>query len=118
MLHRRLIYQRLAFFADAMYAVFVTLDHDAGRLAALGADQHNVRDVKRGFKFQATGVNGTTLRLDGLLVLGMDIQALDNQARLVRQYFNYLAALTLLLDLPADNFNGITFTDLNFHFRS
>ena len=98
-----------------MYAVFITLDIYPGRLAALGADQHNVRDVKRGFKFQTTGVDGAALSLDCFLVLGMNIQALDNQARLIRQYFDHLAALALLLDLSADNFNGITFTDLDFH---
>jgi hypothetical protein len=116
MLHRRLIYQRLAFLADAVYAVIVTLDTYTGWFTALGADQHNIRDVKRGFKFDTTGVNGAALGLDLLLMLGTDVQALHNQALLVWQDFNHLTTLTLLLDLPADNFNGITFADLDFHF--
>jgi hypothetical protein len=115
MLHRRLIYQRLAFLADAVHAVIVMLDTDTGWFTALRADQHNVRYVKRGFEFDTTGVNGTALGLDLLLMLGMDIQALDNQTLLVGQDFDHLTTLTFLFDLSADNFNGITFADLDSH---
>jgi hypothetical protein len=115
MLHRRLIYQRLAFLADAVYAVFVMLDIHPRWLTALGADQHNVGDIKRGFEFDAPGVNGAALSLHLLLMLGVDVQALDDNPPLVRQDFNHLTALPFLLDLPADNFNGITFTDLDSH---
>jgi hypothetical protein len=115
MLHRRLVDQRLAFLADAVYAVFVMLDIHTSRLTAFGADQHNIRDVKRGFKLDATGINGAALSLDLFLMLRVDIQTLDNHALLIRQDLDNLATLAFLLDLPADNFNGITFTDLDFH---
>jgi hypothetical protein len=114
-LHRRLVYQRLAFFADAVYAVIVMLNAHAGRLTALGTDQHYVRYVHWGLEFNATGVNGAALCLDLLLVLGMDVQALDDYALLIGQDFDHLTALAFLLDLPADDFNGITFTDLDSH---
>jgi hypothetical protein len=115
MLHRRLIYQRMAFLADAVYAVIVMLDIYPGRLTALGTDQHNIRDVKRSFKLKTAGIDGTALSLDGLLMLGVDIQALDDQAILIRQDFDHLATLSFILYLSADKLNGITFTNLDSH---
>jgi hypothetical protein len=86
----------MAFLADAVYAVIVMLDIYPGRSTALGADQHSVRDVKRSFKLKTAGIDGTSLSLDGLLMLGVDIQALDDHALLVRKDFDYLATFTFL----------------------
>jgi hypothetical protein len=115
MLHRRLIDQRLAFLADTVYAAIVMLDIYTGWLTALGADQHNIRYVKRSFKLKTARIDGTALSLNCLLMLGMDIQALDDHAMLIRQDFDYLAAFPFVFYLSADQLNGITFTNLNSH---
>jgi hypothetical protein len=115
MLHRRLIDQLFTVLTHPVYTVFVALYTHADGFTTLGAHQHNVRDVKRGFELDSTGVYRSALSLYLFLVLGMDIQALDNQSSFIWQDFNHFTALTFFFELPADYFNGITFSDLDFH---
>jgi hypothetical protein len=98
-----------------MYAVFGPLYSYTRRFTALGTDQHYIRDVKRSLKFDPSGGDGAPLGLDLLLMLGMHIQAPDDLPPLVRHDFDHLTALAFLLDLAADKFNGITFSNLYFH---
>jgi len=111
MLHSRLIYQGLTLLADTVCASFVTLDTNPGWFTTLGADQHDIRDVKRSFKLHPARVNRATLSLDLFLVLGPNIHTLNDYPLLIWQDFKHVAALAFFLDLPADNFNGITFTE-------
>jgi hypothetical protein len=115
MLHRGLVNQRLALLADAVCAVIVALNTDASGFATFRTDQHNVRDVERGLKLDAARVDRTALGLDLTLVFGVYIHALHDHTVLVRKYFNHLAAFTLFFNFPADDFNGITFTNLDSH---
>jgi hypothetical protein len=88
---------------------------NAGRFAALWADQHNVRDIERGLELDTSRVDRAALSLDLPLVFGMDVYTLHHDPVFFRQNLDHFAAFSLFFNFPADNFNGITFTDLHFH---
>jgi hypothetical protein len=115
LLHWRLVDQSLAIFAYPVGTVFIPRNRYTGCFAALGAYEHDVRDIKRGFELYAARVDRAPLGLHLALMLGMDIYTLDNQPVFFWQNFNDFAAFPLVFQFSADDLNGITFPDLHSH---
>jgi hypothetical protein len=105
----------VALLADTHDLAILMLDADARGLAALGADQHNVRNIKRGFEMHFARVNIASLSLDLALVLGAYIQALHNNPAFSRDDPNNFTTLALFFDRAADEFYGIPFVYLYLH---
>jgi hypothetical protein len=115
MLHQPLIDQRMALLANPVRPFLIPLDSNASCLIAFGAYQQDFRDIEWSLEFDATRVDCATLGLNLALVLCMDIHSLHHDPMLFGEDFNNLTALALFLHLSADDFNGITFSNLDSH---
>ena len=91
-----------------MGAILITLNFDARRLTALRADQHHVRNIEWSLELDTTRTNRAALSLHLALMLGMHVDALYYHPVLVRQNLDHFATFALVIEFPADNFNGIT----------
>jgi hypothetical protein len=106
---------RLAFLADAVRATIIALDTDTSRLVTLRANQHYIRNRKRGFEFNTARIDRAALGLHLALMLGMNINTRHHQAACDWQDLDHLATLALIFQLSADYLNGIALTDLDVH---
>jgi hypothetical protein len=106
----------MAFFAFALGMVIFAVNTNPGRLATLRANQHNIGDRHGCFKLHdPSAYRPATLSLALALVLLADIYSLNHDAMFIRQHLNDFAAFAFVFHSTADDFNGITFTNLYSH---
>jgi len=112
----RLINQSLTVFADPVNAVLVALHSNAGRLTALRANQHDIREVNRSLELDAARVDvATGLGLDLFLMLGANVHTLDYHTAVVNKNIDYLTALAFIFEAATDHFDSVAFANLYFH---
>jgi hypothetical protein len=113
----RLINKSLTVFADPVDAVIVALHGNAGRLTALRANQHDIRDVNRSFELDAARVDvAAGLGLDLFLMLGADVHTLAYNTAVINKNIDHFTALAFIFEAATDDFNGVAFANLYFHF--
>jgi hypothetical protein len=58
---------------------------------------------------------GSDAGLSLFLVFGMDVHTLHHHAAIINLNADDFTTFTFVFETPADNFNGITFTNLHIH---
>jgi len=99
-------------FANAVDFVIFPLNTDTRRLAALGADEHNIRNIDRSLEFNDAWRQGPALSLYLALVLFADVYTLNNHAPLTWHNFYHLGAFAFIIKASAYHFYHITFSNL------
>jgi hypothetical protein len=106
----------MAFFALALGTIAFAVDTNPSGLATLRANQHDIGDRHRRFELHDPSAHRpTTLSLGLALVLLADVYSLNHDTLFIRQHLNYFAAFAFVFHSTADDFNGITFTNLYSH---
>src|SRR5689334_463440 len=112
----RLIDQRLTVFADATSPILIPLNRHTRGFTTFRADQHDIGDVDRAFELNSARVNvATGLGLHLLLMLGANIDTLDNNAAIVQKHVDDFTALAFIFQAATNDFYGIAFTNLDSH---
>jgi hypothetical protein len=105
------IHQSTAVFANPLRLAIHALDFYSARLIAARTNEHDIRDIDRGLKFDDARLQCPALGLILALVAFTDINTLDRDPPLLWQHFDHFAPFSFIITMSADDFNDVTSTN-------